>query len=130
MSLLGAAASECLWLALEPVDMRLGIDGLSARLKARLGRSPCDGSAYVFTNRRRSRLKLVVWDGNGVWLAQRRLHRGSFTWPQVGDLVFRLTTAQWHSLIAGVDGQRCAPPAPAHRQVQGAKSRIKITQNP
>lgn len=117
MSLLRAAAPECLWLGLEPVDMRLGIAGLSARIQASLGRSPCDGSAYVFTNRRRSRLKLVVWDGNGVWLAQRRLHRGSFTWPQVGDLVFRLTAAQWHWLIAGVDWQRCAPQAPAHWQV-------------
>jgi len=49
-----------IWLAIEPVDMRLGIDGLSARIQASLGRSPCDGTAYAFTNRKRSRLKLLI----------------------------------------------------------------------
>ena len=63
------AAPERIWLAVEAVDMRLGIDGLSARIQASLGRTPCDGTAYAFTNRRRSRLKLLVWDGTGVWLS-------------------------------------------------------------
>ncbi|MEF8697870.1 MAG: IS66 family insertion sequence element accessory protein TnpB [Candidatus Accumulibacter sp. UW20] len=108
---------ERIWLALEPVDMRLGIDGLSARIQASLGRSPCDGSAYAFTNRKRSRLKLLVWDGTGVWLAQRRLHRGGFTWPSAGEAVFSLTPGQWRWLIAGVDWQRREAPAPGHWQV-------------
>ena len=79
---------ERIWLAVEAVDMRSGIDGLSARIQASLGRSPCDGTAYAFTNRRRNRLKLLVWDGTGVWLSQRRLHRGAFTWPSASDPVF------------------------------------------
>jgi len=66
------------WVVVEPVDMRLGIDGLSQRIQATLGRSPCDGSAYAFRNRRGTRLKRLVWDGTGVWLCQRRLHEGSF----------------------------------------------------
>jgi transposase len=111
------AAPERIWLAVEAVDMRLGIDGLSARIQASLGRSPCDGTAYAFTNRRRSRLKLLVWDGTGVWLSQRRLHRGYFTWPSASDPVFALTAAQWRWLIAGVDWQRRDAPAPAHWQV-------------
>ena len=111
------AAPERIWLAVEAVDMRLGIDGLSARIRASLGRSPCDGTAYAFTNRRRSRLKLLVWDGTGVWLSQRRLHRGYFTWPSASDAVFALTPAQWRWLIAGVDWQRRDAPAPAHWQV-------------
>ena len=109
-----AAAPEHIWLAVEAVDMRLGIDGLSSRLQTSLGRTPCDGPAYAFTNRRRSRLKLLIWDGTGVWLSQRRLHRGSFTWPRASQTVFALTVAQWRWLIAGVDGQRCEAPAPAH----------------
>ncbi|WP_251199602.1 IS66 family insertion sequence element accessory protein TnpB [Aromatoleum aromaticum] len=72
---------EQIWLAVEPIDMRLGIDGLSARLQNSLGRAPCDGSAYAFINRARTRLKVLLWDGTGVWLSQRRLHRGSFSWP-------------------------------------------------
>ena len=45
------------WLATEPVDMRTGIDGLSMRVQQVLGRAPCDGTAYVFSNRRSTRLK-------------------------------------------------------------------------
>jgi transposase len=103
-----------IWLAIEPVDMRLGVDGLSAHLQASLGRSPCDGTAYAFTNRTRRRLKLLVWDGNGVWLCQRRLHQGHFIWPKAGDTTWSLTQAQWQWLIAGVDWQRLDAPAPAH----------------
>jgi transposase len=64
------------WLVVEPVDMRLGIDGLAARIQQSLGRSPCDGTAYAFRHRRGTRIKLLQWDLTGVWLSQRRLHRG------------------------------------------------------
>jgi transposase len=94
------------WLVLDPMDMRLGIDGLSSRLQQTLGRSPCDGTAYAFRNRRGTRLKLIQWDGTGVWLSQRRLHQGSFVWPSKSDKTFTLTQAQWQWLITGVDWQR------------------------
>ena len=58
---------EAIWLAVEPVDGRLGIDGLSRRIPQTLGRSPCDGSAYGFCNRAGNRIKRLVWDGTGVW---------------------------------------------------------------
>lgn len=94
------------WLVVEPVDMRLGIDGLSAYIQQTLGRPPCDGTAYAFRNRRGSRLKLLQWDGTGVWLSQRRLHQGRFRWPGAGDELFTVTQAQWQWLIAGIDWQR------------------------
>ena len=93
-------------LVVEPVDGRLGADGLSQRVQNSLGGSPCDGAVYLFTNRRRSRLKCVCWDGTGVWLAQRRLHRGLFVWPRSGATQVTLTQAQWQWLVAGVDWQR------------------------
>ena len=70
-----------IYLIIEPVDMRLGIDGLSACIQTRLATSACSGGLYVFSNARKNRVKLLLWDGTGVWLAQRRLHQGSFTWP-------------------------------------------------
>lgn len=70
--------SAQVWLVVESVDMRLGIDGLSAHIQQALGRRPCDGTAYVLRNRRGSRLKLLQWDGTGTWLSQRRLHQGRF----------------------------------------------------
>ena len=47
---------EQVWLAVEPVDMRMGIDGLSLKIQQALGRSPCDGTAYAFRNRSGNRL--------------------------------------------------------------------------
>ena len=104
------------WLVVEPIDMRAGIDGLSQRIQNTLGRSPCDGSAYAFRNRRLTRLKLLVWDGTGVWLCQRRLHRGRFTWPTSNANTVTLTAAQWGWLTAGVDWQRLSATPNAHWQ--------------
>lgn len=102
---------EQIWLVVQPVDMRLGIDGLSLRIQERLGRSPCDGNAYVFRNRSGTRLKLVVWDGSGVWLCARRLHRGHFTWPDSRDPCWILQAEEWRWLTLGVDWRRlCAAP--------------------
>jgi transposase len=71
-----------IWLAVAPVDMRRGIDGLSSIVQQALGHSPCAGSAFVFHNRSGNRLKVLLWDGNGVGLRQRRLHQGRFVWPK------------------------------------------------
>lgn len=105
------------WLVVEPIDMRAGIDGLSQHIQNTLGRSPCDGSAYAFRNRRQNRLKLLIWDGTGVWLCQRRLHRGHFIWPSAETPVCTLTAAQWQWLVTGVDWQRLEAPPPAHWRV-------------
>jgi transposase len=105
------------WLVVEPIDMRAGIDGLSLRIQNTLGRSPCDGSAYAFRNRRQTRLKLLIWDGAGVWLCQRRLHRGRFIWPDVKTPMVTLTAAQWQWLITGVDWQRLDAAPPAHWRI-------------
>ena len=105
------------WLVVEPIDMRSGIDGLSLRIQNTLGRSPCDGTAYAFRNRPGTRLKLLVWDGTGVWICHRRLHQGHFTWPKVDSAVFTLTAAQWAWLISGVDWQRLSAPPPVQWRV-------------
>jgi transposase len=94
------------WCIVEPVDMRRGIDGLSQWVQNSLGKTPCDGTAYAFINRPKTRLKLLIWDGTGVWCCQRRLHRGSFIWPRADDAGFMLTQTQWDWLIKGVDWQR------------------------
>ena len=106
-----------IWLAVAPVDMRRCIDGLSALVQQTLGQSPCAGSAFVFRNRAGNRLKVLLWDGNGVWLCQRRLHRGGFAWPKTGEVRFSISLAQWQWLITGVDWQRLEAAAPAHWRV-------------
>lgn len=108
---------EQVFLAVDPVDMRWGIERLSCHVQQAIGRTPCDGTAYAFTNRQRSRLKLLVWDGTGVWLCQRRLHTGRFHWPRLGDPVCTLNAETWRWLVAGVDWQRLNAPPPAHWRV-------------
>jgi transposase len=108
---------EQVWLAVEPVDMRGGIDRLSQRIQNLLGNSPCDGSAYAFCNRRGTRLKLLIWDGTGVWLCHRRLHRGHFVWPTAETSTVSLSARQWDWLITGVEWQRLDAPALMHWRV-------------
>jgi transposase len=96
--------------------MRKGADGLSAIVQQALGHTPCAGSAFVFRNRAGNRLKLLLWDGNGVWLCQRRLHRGGFVWPKVTDSCFSMTPDEWRWLVAGVDWQRLSAAPAAHWQ--------------
>jgi transposase len=105
------------WLVVEAIDMRAGIEGLSQRIQNTLGRSPCDGSAYAFRNRRGNRIKLLIWDGTGVWLCHRRLHRGHFSWPSASTPTCTLTEQQWHWLSMGVDWQRLSAQPMAHWRV-------------
>ena len=105
------------WVATEPVDMRTGADGLAIRVQAMLGRSPCDGSAYAFRNKRSTLVKLLIWDGNGVWLCIRRLHRGSFIWPAPGAAHCTLSEAQWQWLTNGIDWQRMTARPPVELRV-------------
>lgn len=94
------------YLAIEPVDMRFGVDGLSLHVQESLGKPPCDGSAYAFRNKNGNRIKLLIWDGTGVWLCVRRLHKGRFLWPTSNDKMFTLSEADWNWLIRGIDWHR------------------------
>jgi len=93
------------WLAVEPVDMRSGMDRLLSKVIEVFGASQAH-HAYVFANRRGTRLKVLVCDGFGVWLAVRRLHQGSVHWPKPGDTQMELTAQQAHALVIGLPWQR------------------------
>ena len=102
-----------LWLVVTPVDLRWGADRLSLYVQQVLRVDPGAGNAYLFRNQRGNRIKLLLWDGTGVWLCQRRLHQGHFVWPRSGEGVFTLSLAQWQWLVCGVDWQRLSASAPA-----------------
>ena len=69
-----------IWLAVEPVDFRKGIDGLAQLCRQHLQSDPLGGALFVFTSRRRRALKILVYDGQGYWLCQKRLSQGRFKW--------------------------------------------------
>ena len=68
-----------------PVDFRKQHDGLVALVREQLATDPFDGSLFVFFNRRRDRIKLLLWDGNGFWLLYKRLERGTYQRLRASD---------------------------------------------
>jgi transposase len=104
---------DAVWLALGASDLRGGIDALLAQVL----RGFCGGAqphhAYVFANRRADRLKVLVYDGVGMWLCTRRLQAGSFAWPRdaPGSVAacMTLTAEQFEWLVAGLPWQRLTP---------------------
>ncbi len=65
-------------IAIEPVDFRKGIDGLAAVCKKSLAQDPFTGTVFVFRNRRSTAIKVLIYDGQGFWLCQKRLSEGRF----------------------------------------------------
>jgi transposase len=74
------------FLAVEPADMRKGFEGLHALVGGRLGEDVKLGALFVFTNKRRTRLKVLYFDGTGTWLMTKRLEEGTFCWPKANDV--------------------------------------------
>ena len=94
-----------IWLAIEPMDMRAGADTALARVVKVFGAAR-PHHAYLFTNKRTNRLKVLVHDGIGVWLAARRLNRGHFVWPALMGGKVELTQEQFDALVLGLPWQR------------------------
>ena len=80
--MLSFSGSLKVFLALEACDMRKGFNGLYAAVTERLGEDPKNGALFVFCNRRRTRLKILCWDGTGLWVLTKRLEQGTFSWPK------------------------------------------------
>ncbi|WP_157874650.1 IS66 family insertion sequence element accessory protein TnpB [Paraburkholderia atlantica] len=95
------------WLAVDPLDMRAGFDTVLARVVKVVGAAH-PHHAYLFTNRRANRVKVLVHDGIGIWLAARRLNQGQFVWPHMGSepKQHALTHKQLAGLVLGLPWQR------------------------
>jgi len=92
---------EAVWLAVEPLDMRSGSEAALARVVNVFG-SARPHHAYLFANRRTNRMKVLVHDGIGVWLAARRLNQGKFVWPKDTGPTLSLSKAQLEALVLGL----------------------------
>ena len=81
----GLGPATRIYIAVEGVDMRKGFDGLYGLVRDRLGHDPLSGHLFLFSNRGRTRLKVLVWDGSGLWVCTKRLEKGRFHWPTAAE---------------------------------------------
>jgi transposase len=96
---------EAIWLATDPLDMRSGTEAALARVVHVFGAAR-PHHAYLFANRRANRMKVLVHDGIGVWLAARRLNQGKFAWPKELTGTLALSRPQLDALVLGLPWQR------------------------
>lgn len=99
-------ASLKIFVALEPQDMRKSFQGLSELALVHLGGQLDRDALFVFTNRRRTRIKLLYFDGTGLWVATKRLEEGTFSWPaasSAGQKKLKLGPEALGLLLDGVD---------------------------
>jgi transposase len=80
--MLSFSGSLKVFVALAPCDMRKGFNGLEALVSDRLKESPQSGGLFLFTNKRRTLLKVLYFDGTGLWVLSKRLEKGRFSWPK------------------------------------------------
>jgi transposase len=104
--------------AIEPVDFRRGIDGLSQVCRAVLSEDPMDGTVFVFRSRGAKSIKLLVYDGQGFWLAHKRLSSGRFRhWPRAADAASRLLLAHECTALIWGGNPQLAQAAPMWRRI-------------
>ena len=86
-----------------PTDMRKSFDTLAAVVRGVIAEDPLSGHLFVFCNRRRDRLKILLWEESGFWLLAKRLEQGTFSWPDEPRLKVRYSTAELGALLAGLE---------------------------
>jgi transposase len=94
-----------IYLCAGATDMRKGFDGLYTLVRDRLELEPLSGHVFLFSNAHRNRLKLIFWDGSGLWVCAKRLERGCYGWPaaEAGQTKIVLSHEEMALLLGGID---------------------------
>ena len=91
--------------ATDPVDLRGSFNRLHGLVVGQLKDDPLSGHLFVFTNRRHNRIKVLYWDGSGLWVCAKRLERGRFTWPRSEQGRVSLRGEEFNALLHGLEVQ-------------------------
>lgn len=117
----GLGPATKIYLGAEAVDMRKGFEGLFGLVRDRLGEDPLSGHLFLFTNRMRTRLKALVWDGSGLWVCAKRLERGRFHWPERTNAAsMSMRSEELAMLVNGMDLAQARPRRNWHRRAPAA----------
>jgi transposase len=107
--MLSVSPATRIFVALEPVDMRQGFNGLYGRVQAVLGQEPTSGHWFVFLNKRRNRLKILTHDGSGLWILSKRLEAGTYAAPAGEGRSINLRPEELTLLIHGLESASRRP---------------------
>jgi transposase len=100
----GLGLATKIYVAVEAVDMRKGFEGLYGLVRDQLRADPLSGHLFLFSNRTRTRLKALVWDGSGLWVCAKRLEKGRFRWPEAeGRHSIAMRPEELAMLVSGLD---------------------------
>ena len=101
--MLSGSPATRVFLASGATDMRKSFDTLTALVRNDLGGDPVSGHLYAFCNKRRDRIKVLYFDGSGLWVCAKRLERGTFAWPDAHTRSIELTREEMVALLGGLD---------------------------
>jgi transposase len=101
--MLGLGAATRVFVATGATDMRVGFDGLYALVVGQLKEDPRTGHLFLFSNKRRDRMKVLFFDGNSLWVCARRMEKGRMHWPSSAEGRVQLTREEFALLIGGID---------------------------
>jgi transposase len=101
----GLGPATRIYVAAGATDMRKNFDGLYGLVRDRLGCDPLSGHLFLFCNAQRNRLKVLVYDGSGLWVCAKRLDKGRFRWPEADAQISKmlLTPEELALLVGGID---------------------------
>jgi len=101
----GVGPATRIYLAAGSTDMRKGFEGLYGLVRDQLQLEPLSGHIFIFSNAQRNRLKLLFWDGSGLWVCAKRLEKGRFRWPatESGQSKVVLSHEELALLVGGID---------------------------
>jgi transposase len=101
----GLGPATRIYLAAGATDMRKGFEGLYGLARDRLRCEQLSGHLFVFANAQRNRLKVLYWDGSGLWVCAKRLEKGRFRWPEAagGEVKVVLSHEDLALLLGGID---------------------------
>jgi len=97
--------SQRVHLCVGSTDMRKSFLALTALAKNHMGGSPLSGELFVFCNKRRNLIKILVFDGTGLWVHAKRLEQGTFAWPMTGGPAQSLTHQELELMLQGIDAK-------------------------
>ena len=100
--MLSCSSGTRVFVATQPVDLRAGFNRLFALTQSVLKEDPLSGHWIVFTNQERNRVKILFWDGSGLWVCAKRLEQGRFSWPRGESACAQVRSAELLAMLSGL----------------------------